>query len=133
MVARNAKAEMKAEVDAPVEGESETPVVDAAVPADNLEGSEPNEDMEGVKAGEDDTIAKRVAAMEEAEKAVPAEPVRDPKADLYKVKFVVPHTFENRVVDKDQVMEVPRDHPFYGMSPKEQEEKYGQVHFVPEQ
>jgi hypothetical protein len=70
-----------------------------------------------------------VLLQEEAE-ATPEEkaPV---DTTTYEVRFNQAHTLGNRVYKEGETAIVPMDHPFYGMSPQDQEEKYGKIHFVP--
>lgn len=71
-----------------------------------------------------------VTLQQAAEETTP-EPKTKPVEGTHEVRFCLPHTFGNRVYVDGDIATVPSDHPFYGMSPKEQEEKYGEVHFIP--
>lgn len=97
---------------------------DDATPVEVLE----NEGSPSVKS-----VAELVVLQEAAEAApeVPLESASKVPATKYEVRFTAAHTFGTHVYREGETAFVPRDHSFYGMSPEEQEEKTGKIHFVP--
>lgn len=79
---------------------------------------------EALKPSEDELVQ----LQKEAEEDTPAKAAVEP--GMHEVRFSVSHTYGNRVYDVGETAQVPVDHPYYGMSPQEQEDKYGRIHFV---
>ncbi len=116
--APQANLEVPAEVVAPEVKEEES--------ADLAEVVE--EPSEEVKEEEKPSEEELIVRQQQAE----ADVVPLPDVETHRVIFRQPHTFGYRVYVAGESADVPKDHPFYGLTPKEQEEKFGVVHFVVE-
>ena len=82
-----------------------------------------------VKPSEDELVLLQEVA-EEAPEEVP-EDSPSPVSDTYEVRFTAAHTFGNRVYLEGETAFVPKNDPFYGLSPEEQEATRGKIRFVP--